>query len=1338
MKTSRLLPAILAAVLAVACSASVCAGDEPRALLHLHLDSAAEVAAAGARIVGAGTLVPGRMGQAYRAPGGDARVEVPAAGHVRADQGTVEAWVRADGAPNAQGSACIFDVLGTPNWWNRFVGAVEARPDALVAEFTIVPDREIAPQLHPSLHGICDGSRHGWVHYAATWSRVGPSASSSVMRLYVNGIEVDRWAKAAVPVTTLGDAIWIGSAAHPGARSEKPLPLLIDEFAIWDRALSPEDIFARSGRPAMQTPARSFARVRPRQVPITVDGAVDADEWDMAQSVGLFRQLKHAAGRLDPLATTAWVAYDEEALFIAWRCETTERTPAGEVRPRDGAVWTDDSVEVLLAPASQQPGVMLHTIGNAYGSLYDERLEGGNADPAWDAPWQYSACSTEGHWEGELRIGFSDLGLDAPREGERWGLNICRTSISPSSQSMWSHDARGFVHADGLGEIEFAPAGPTVSSQQMDDVAVGENVLALSVSNAAPEERRVDVGLFHGQGEATPGGSHGAVVQYALSADARGADAPLAFTIAHEGPHQASMVVRDAAGDLIYCQPFAFDALPALVVELAPDFPAQRLRVSVDASRVAGGPFVGTVQLAPPGGAPALREAALGRFEGQTEVVLSLGGIPAGDYRVVALLSNAEGREVASRSEPLAVVARPLCMDPDAGRAGVLPPWTPVKRSGSTIECWNRSYTFDGSPLPTRIVSNGGEVLAGPVQFSYRLPDGEAARLSPEHVEFLAATEASAPFVGTLADGRFHVVAHGHVDYDGAVIYNLTVTPERPVTVDAFDLEIPLHPDAARYLLDGWASRFSEEKNAVPQQPGGVLRTPYSPQFGLAGDTRGIQWFSESDEGWTPHDRPDAITLEREADCVVLRMTIKKGVVFEKPLRLSVGLMATPARPMPPPGSIPHVAHYWPGGPYWENDQYDYRIDLLDEFKRYGAEVVILHVYWARGFGNVEPVNPERFRMFMDRAHELDMRVIVYVGGLVHSGVPARGFFGDQWLVLPRTGFTSRPNERNDITSELVCSASETFQDWLAGGLKLLMENYGVDGFYYDWGVGGCRNGAHGCGYQVADGEVAQPRVGAEEHIVGIAVQDAGDPYSDRRRTHPVLAQRRLWRRLYGVVHEVKGDRGIVLAHCDEGGHGFYFIYSDLVWHSEDVACYLPPGTFPSLPQYRFLMSKKNLGLDGYLLSYERGFPTHHEALAISMLHGEAVIPQSEAVPTYLPERRFAPVKAVWHAWDAFGVDASEWSPYWSNARLVDAPAAEGIYVSMWRKPSAWLMVVSNLAQTPQDAHVRILDQSILPATGTDAISGEPLSVEADTLTVPLDGARMRLVLLRKKAAGEP
>jgi hypothetical protein len=130
---------------------------------------------------------------------------------------------------------------------------------------------------------------------------------------------------------------------------------------------------------------------------------------------------------------------------------------------------------------------------------------------------------------------------------------------------------------------------------------------------------------------------------------------------------------------------------------------------------------------------------------------------------------------------------------------------------------------------------------------------------------------------------------------------------------------------------------------------------------------------------------------------------------------------------------------------------------------------------------------------------------------------------------------------------------------------------------------------------------------------------------------------------------------------------------------------------------------------------------------------GEAVMPQSMSVPTYLPEQRFAPTKAVWDAWDAFGVRESEWAPYWSNGNLVDTYAAEDIHVSLWRKPSSWLMVVWNLTSEQRDARVRVLSQEILPASARDAVSGEILSMKGDLLAVPLDGGRMRLIRLERQ-----
>lgn len=67
-RTRRVLRGIVACLLAVAYSASAPAGEEPRALLHLRFDDAAEIARTGGEIVGQGTFVTGRTDRARVRP----------------------------------------------------------------------------------------------------------------------------------------------------------------------------------------------------------------------------------------------------------------------------------------------------------------------------------------------------------------------------------------------------------------------------------------------------------------------------------------------------------------------------------------------------------------------------------------------------------------------------------------------------------------------------------------------------------------------------------------------------------------------------------------------------------------------------------------------------------------------------------------------------------------------------------------------------------------------------------------------------------------------------------------------------------------------------------------------------------------------------------------------------------------------------------------------------------------------------------------------------------------------------------------------------------------------
>jgi len=52
--------------------------------------------------------------------------------------------------------------------------------------------------------------------------------------------------------------------------------------------------------------------------------------------------------------------------------------------------------------------------------------------------------------------------------------------------------------------------------------------------------------------------------------------------------------------------------------------------------------------------------------------------------------------------------------------AEVPKPWTPVEVDGTTVRVWGREIRYDRSLLPTRIASQGAQLLAGPVTLDIR------------------------------------------------------------------------------------------------------------------------------------------------------------------------------------------------------------------------------------------------------------------------------------------------------------------------------------------------------------------------------------------------------------------------------------------------------------------------------------------------------------------------------------------------------------------------------------------------------------------------------------------
>lgn len=158
-----------------------------------------------------------------------------------------------------------------------------------------------------------------------------------------------------------------------------------------------------------------------------IDGIIDEGEWLGAGKAQGFIQFEPSNGEPSPFPTRIRIAFDEVALYVAFRCEDPEPEKiSAAITTRDGGVDNDDSVGILLDTFDDD-----HTgyffLTNLLGTQHDGRLadNGRSEDSRWDASWRSAAHRLPDGWSAEIAIPFSVLKFH-DGEDRRWGVNFYR------------------------------------------------------------------------------------------------------------------------------------------------------------------------------------------------------------------------------------------------------------------------------------------------------------------------------------------------------------------------------------------------------------------------------------------------------------------------------------------------------------------------------------------------------------------------------------------------------------------------------------------------------------------------------------------------------------------------------------------------------------------------------------------------------------------------------------------------------------------------------------------------------------------------------------------------
>ena len=687
--------------------------------------------------------------------------------------------------------------------------------------------------------------------------------------------------------------------------------------------------------------------------------------------------------------------------------------------------------------------------------------------------------------------------------------------------------------------------------------------------------------------------------------------------------------------------------------------------------------------------------------EDKAAVPISIAGVAPGEYTVNISVSD-KGKVILSSSQKVNV----LDLSWESSKAGisdeVLPPWTPIVMDGLKVNLWGRTYDFSNSFLPSSIQTAGKSILAAPIKLNLNI-DGKDVALSAVKPTIVSKSKSKIVLKSNATQDSVNISANVIIEYDGMIRIDLNIDPKTEATINNMVLDIPIKKEFAELYY----SMFSDMRLC------GVLGAatkafPFWPYIWVGTDDLGMNWFADSNEYWNNKRPRSAIQIRNDDDQFTMRITfVDKPLAINKPITYTFGMQATPVKAFDKNFKKVHYMHHAYYG--MEKPTVPGKLSPLEKIKKMGVNVLVFHESWADSQNYPETSRGAELKSLVEACHKLDMKILVYFGYEISDRCIEFAGVKDEVLVKRTDQQFSNwvYSGRGPTQSGYMVCYNTPWADFLANGIKHIMDKYGIDGVYLDSTVvpWSCPNEVHGCGYRDAEGKLHE--------------------------TWNIFAAREIMKRIYticvkngGIVnaHNQEMDATPILGFCNSYWDGE--VYQDPLGAAKDVSDFLK---IMPLEMCRVLFDGRKMGIPSELIVYPKGKWTFEAGLAMALLFDMPVRPfvnSSGKIPQ------------IWKIWDDFGItDANcTFLPYWKNQDYVKV-SNEGAYSSLYFKPgNSALVVVSNLSNEDQDINVTLNFKKlgIKKPKVSDAFDGEEIELQKNgDILVPTGKFRYKLLIVK-------
>lgn len=830
--------------------------------------------------------------------------------------------------------------------------------------------------------------------------------------------------------------------------------------------------------------------------PPVIDGVIEPEEWKYAARITFFENYPVGIPRVvrqeQPLFYVAW---DNEYLYVAMdSLYSSTNTIVASVSMNDNMkIIGNDCLEMMVCPATTDKldNIEIPTYYfalNAIGTIWDAKFYPLLAEThnSWNSDAVIANNVDGTHWMCEMKIPFSALGV-FPEDGSVWRMNFDRTYY-PYNWVGWN--ARGgFNDARIGGDVTFSKNSPAIRLMPPDAVFDGSSELTVEVSNPASESKTVILKMnctgFQKEGDpavavdkdskevtVAPGelkeikvGTKKKLMPLnKVTFEATDGKGNVLFfterTVTPAGPGTRFVKRVAPRVPMVYIWPRFLPSLERLAVIV--DYTAWAKKMGIMQSTPSA-----QISVYPKGGesGKSLFEGNLKDFENNRGVWRhSTESLAEGEYSVKVKVTL--GDEVLAEFDDWFEKRIFDWMVNKSGIGDKVPsPFTPLETDGTSVKQWGRTYTLNNSGLPSQVVSQERELLAGEMQLSAEIGGRSVPAAAVKSFAFTKKTPRMVYGTSSLKAGGLDITLNSSFEYDGLMKFEMTYKPAagEKVDVSRLRLQVPLNAQYVKfYSASGDRQGTSIMGEVVSEKDGKVydsfnnsrsvtLSPSFASLFWVGDYETSFCYAADNDRGWLLRDDAPAVEAYREGSRIVLWLNlVDKKTILDGPRTLEFAFQAGPVKPLP---------ENWRG--------------LQDGGNPGDAPVTIIRGGHSNMSGGVCFMHPgftpetiERSRKNVERILEGGNKAVVgyQYWGTIPKGTDALRVFRSEWGIDKEKWDASRTltadwgwktrmfGENRDNYILMHVNSVPSYVDYISHSYERALQETGISGFYDDCG----------------------------------------------------------------------------------------------------------------------------------------------------------------------------------------------------------------------------------------------------------------------------------------------